>query len=54
MPGWYGEGDRVLEIHSRTAVWYHTGLSPVPIRWVLIRDPQQRFDPQALLCTDLR
>jgi hypothetical protein len=25
----------------------------VPIRWVLIRDPEQRFDPQALLCTDL-
>jgi hypothetical protein len=25
----------------------------VPIRWVLIRDPAQRFDPQALLCTDL-
>jgi hypothetical protein len=25
----------------------------VPIRWVLIRDPQQRFDPPALLCTDL-
>jgi hypothetical protein len=54
VPGWYGEGDRVIEIHSRTAVWYHTGLSPVPIRWVLIRDPQQRFDPQALLCTDLK
>jgi len=54
VPGWYGEGDRVIEIHSRTAVWYHTGLLPVPIRWVLIRDPQQRFDPQALLCTNLR
>ena len=53
MPGWYGEGDRVIEICSRTAVWYHTGLPPVPIRWVLIRDPEQRFDPQALLCTDL-
>jgi hypothetical protein len=25
----------------------------VPIRWVLLRDPQGRFDPQALLCTDL-
>ena len=24
----------------------------VPIRWVLLRDPQRRFDPQALLCTD--
>ena len=23
------------------------------MRWVLIRDPQQRFDPQALLCTYL-
>jgi DDE superfamily endonuclease len=53
VPGWYGEGDRVIEICSRTAVWYHTGLPPVPIRWVLIRDPAQRFDSQALLCTDL-
>jgi hypothetical protein len=25
----------------------------VPIRWVLLRDPCRRFDPQALLCTDL-
>ena len=24
----------------------------MPIRWVLIRDPQQRFDTQALLSTD--
>jgi hypothetical protein len=24
----------------------------VPIRWVLIRDPLNRFAPQALLCTD--
>ena len=53
VPGWYGEGDRVIEICTRTAIWYHTGLPPVPIRWVLIRDPTQRFDPQALLCTDL-
>jgi hypothetical protein len=53
VPGWYGKGDRVIEICSHTAVWYHTGLPPVPIRWVLIRDPQERFDPQALLCTDL-
>jgi hypothetical protein len=24
----------------------------VPIRWVLLRDPRGRFDPQALLCAD--
>ena len=43
----------MIEVCSQAAVWYHTGLPPVPIRWVLIRDPTQRFDPQALLCTDL-
>ena len=49
---WYGEVNRLLEIASGTAVWYHAGKPPVAIRWVLIRDPQQRFDTQALLCTD--
>ena len=53
VPGWYGEGDRVVEFCSGTAVWRHAGLPVVPIRWVLLRDPHRRFDPQALLCTDL-
>jgi hypothetical protein len=52
VPGWYGEGDRVVEVCSATAVWRHAGLPVVPIRWVLLRDPRGRFDPQALLCTD--
>jgi DDE superfamily endonuclease len=52
VPGWYGEGDRIVEIHSGTAVWRHAGMPVVPIRWVLLRDPLRRFDPQALLCTD--
>src|ERR671912_451579 len=52
VPGWYGEGDRVVEFCSATAVWRHGGLPIVPIRWVLLRDPLGRFSPQALLCTD--
>ena len=52
VPDWYGEGARVVEICSETAVWRHSGLPVVPIRWVLLRDPGRRFDPQALLCTD--
>jgi DDE superfamily endonuclease len=52
VPDWYGEGERVVEICSETAVWRHSGLPVVPIRWVLLRDPGRRFDPQALLCTD--
>jgi len=50
---WYGQRERTVEIVSETALWYHTGLPSVPIRWVLIRDPQGRFAIQALLCTDL-
>src|SRR5207248_6063194 len=49
---WYGTGEREVEIVSDTAVWYHTGRPPVPLRWVLIRDPQGAFATQALLCTD--
>jgi hypothetical protein len=50
---WYGSEDRTVEIASATAVWYSTGLFVVPIRWVLIRDPEGGFKAQALLCTDL-
>jgi hypothetical protein len=50
---WYGGVRRVVEIVSATAVWYHAGMPPLPIRWVLIRDPKGLFKPQALLCTDL-
>ena len=50
---WYGEGPREVEVATDTAVWYHAGKPPVAIRWVLIRDPHERFKPQALLSTHL-
>lgn len=49
---WYGGVERAIAVATGTAVWYHAGLPAVPIRWVLIRAPEGRFDPQALLCTD--
>ena len=49
---WYGTGSYPVEIYSQTALWYHTGLPVVPLRFVLIRDPKGRFAPQALLTTD--
>jgi hypothetical protein len=49
---WYGEGERTVEIASETAVWFHAGLPVVPLRWVLVRDPERTFKPQAFLCTD--
>jgi hypothetical protein len=53
IASWYGSGDRAVEIASETAVWYSTGLFAVPVRWVLVRDPEGEFKTQALLCTDL-
>jgi hypothetical protein len=53
IPDWYGEGRREVEIASATAVWFHSGMPPLPIRWVLIRDPKGKFKSQALLSTDL-
>jgi len=50
---WYGRTNRVVEIATGTAVWYRAGLSPVPIRWLLVRDPLGELPPQAFLCTDL-
>ena len=49
---WYGEKKRALELTSKTAIWYHTGQPPLPIRWVIVRDPKKIFKTQALLCTD--
>lgn len=51
---WYGGKSRTLEITSQTAIWYRRGKPPVPIRWVLVRDPQHQLEPQAFLCTDLK
>jgi hypothetical protein len=49
----YGSEERTVETISKTALWYSTGLPAVPLRWVLIRDPEEQFETQALLCTDL-
>lgn len=53
ISGWYGAQQRTVEVLSGTAVWYNSGLPAVPLRWVLIRDPKEEFETQALLCTDL-
>jgi len=50
---WYGEKKRDIQITSQTAVWFHNGQPPLPIRWVIVRDPKSIFKTQALLCTDV-
>ena len=52
VTGWYGRGERDVEIVSGTALWHHPG-RVVPIRYVLVRDVAGELKPQAFLCTDL-
>src|ERR671917_1972535 len=49
---WYGHRRRRLDLASGTALWHTDGCDPLPIRWVLVRDPQSRLSPYALFCTD--
>ena len=53
VANWYGNTGRSIQFCSGTAIWYHGGLPPASLRWVLIRDPKGRFHPLALLSTDL-
>src|SRR5215813_2788256 len=50
---WYGGQKREVEVYTETAIWYCCRNMPVPIRWMLIRDPLGEFEPQALLSTNL-
>lgn len=43
---WYGEANREIELVSHTALWYHTGLPALPVRWVLTRDPKGKYATQ--------
>jgi hypothetical protein len=51
LPGYDGQKPE-LPLTSACTVWFHTGKAPLPIRWVLVRDPQGDYAPLALLGTE--
>jgi hypothetical protein len=50
---WYGGKKYLIEFVTGTSVWHTSGFDPLPIRWVLVRDPADKYEPTAFLCTDL-
>ena len=50
---WYDGPARRLEWCSGNAVWYHGGMRPLPLRWVLTRDPSGHHPPKAYRSTNL-
>ena len=48
---WYNQKDKKVLVATGTALWYHSGMPPVAIRWVLIKDEEGNKEPLALLST---
>lgn len=51
---WYGATSAVMDWTTGTALWYSTGKSPLPIRWILVRDPAGTRATRAFFTTDLQ
>ena len=49
---WSGGKRRLIEFATGTALWHTSGYDPLPIRWVLVRDPLGKFEPTAFFATD--
>lgn len=49
---WYSHGEQDIDVATGLAIWTHSGLPAVPIRWVIVRDTLAKFKPQAFLSTD--
>ena len=50
--GWYGGGQRKIELVSQTAHWYKGGRGLVPLRWVFVHDRQGTHRDEYFYCTD--
>ncbi|HEX2911738.1 MAG TPA: transposase [Chloroflexia bacterium] len=52
--GWYAGSTRKIWLLSGTGLWYSTlwGEAPLPLRWVLVRDPQEKYETRAYFSTD--
>ena len=49
---WYGGKRKEILFFSRTALWYRTGTDPVPIRYVIVRDPERKRNDEVFFCTN--
>ncbi len=50
---WYGGEKRPMEFTFGKSLWHTPGLDPLPIAWILVRDPSGDLDPRAFFTTDL-
>ena len=47
----YGK-EHFIEFVTGISLWHTPGQDPVPLRWVLVRCPEDSFEPAAFFCSD--
>jgi hypothetical protein len=50
---WYGNQPKFRQILTGVCLWYTSAETPIPIRWVLVIDPDGKHPPAAFFSTDL-
>ena len=49
----YGGKKKLVRYVTNTCLWGVTGFDPLPIRWVLVTDPEGKLDPLPLMSTNV-
>ncbi len=49
---WYGGETKTMQLFSHQALWYTPGWDPLPIRFVIVRDPAGKLRDEVFFCTD--
>jgi DDE superfamily endonuclease len=49
---WYARQQLKMDLLTGEALWHRDGEAPLPVRWVLLRDPSGKRSPFALFCTE--
>lgn len=50
---WYGKSNKLMLITSGNAIWSRNSHQKVQLRWVLIKDPEQKLEPVLIACSNL-
>ena len=50
---WYDGIKRRLEMFSGVSLWYRSGMAPVEIKWVVLRDPKGQIRTEAFFSTNI-
>ncbi len=49
---WYGGEMKTMLLFAHNALWYTPGWDPLPIRFVMVRDPEGKLRDDVFFCTD--